>query len=117
MAAVVIVAYYFERRRSFATGLSVCGGGIGTFLFAPITQRLIGEPEQAQCKLQFAVYSFSKGYADRMHRFFSMITFTRLVWLADDNAVFGWLFSHPLWLWVSYERLGVDKEKEQKLKQ
>lgn len=43
VAAVVIVAYYFERRRSFATGLSVCGGGIGTFLFAPISQRLIGK--------------------------------------------------------------------------
>ena len=43
VAAVVIVAYYFERRRSLATGLSVCGGGIGTFLFAPFTQYLMGE--------------------------------------------------------------------------
>lgn len=43
VAAVVIVAYYFERRRSFATGLSVCGGGIGTFLFAPLSTNLIGK--------------------------------------------------------------------------
>jgi len=43
VAAVVIVAYYFERRRSFATGLSVCGGGIGTFIFAPLTQYLISK--------------------------------------------------------------------------
>ncbi|KAG8224912.1 hypothetical protein J437_LFUL006271 [Ladona fulva] len=43
VAAVVIVAYYFERRRSFATGLSVCGSGIGTFALAPITQHLLEE--------------------------------------------------------------------------
>lgn len=41
VAAVVIVAYYFEKRRSFATGLSVCGSGIGTFIFAPLTQYLV----------------------------------------------------------------------------
>lgn len=41
VAAVVIVAYYFDKRRSFATGLSVCGSGIGTFIFAPLTQFLI----------------------------------------------------------------------------
>ena len=43
VAAIVIVAYYFDRRRSFATGISVCGSGVGTFLFAPITQFLIDE--------------------------------------------------------------------------
>ncbi|RZF35635.1 hypothetical protein LSTR_LSTR013974, partial [Laodelphax striatellus] len=43
VAAVVIVAYYFDRKRSFATGLSVCGSGIGTFVFAPVTQFLLGE--------------------------------------------------------------------------
>lgn len=43
VAAVVIVAYYFEKRRSFATGLSVCGSGIGTFIFAPLTQILLDE--------------------------------------------------------------------------
>lgn len=43
VAAVVIVAYYFDKKRSFATGLSVCGSGIGTFIFAPLTQVLIDE--------------------------------------------------------------------------
>ncbi|XP_015511773.1 uncharacterized protein LOC107218419 [Neodiprion lecontei] len=43
VAAVVIVAYYFDKRRSFATGLSVCGSGIGTFIFAPLTQYLLVE--------------------------------------------------------------------------
>ncbi|KAK7869602.1 hypothetical protein R5R35_003389 [Gryllus longicercus] len=43
VAAVVIVAYYFDKRRSLATGLSVCGSGIGTFVFAPLTASLITE--------------------------------------------------------------------------
>jgi len=41
VASIIIVAYYFDRRRSFATGISVCGSGIGTFLFAPFTQWLM----------------------------------------------------------------------------
>jgi MFS family permease len=43
VTAVVIGAYYFEKRRSLATGLSVCGSGIGTFLFAPLTTFLVTE--------------------------------------------------------------------------
>ena len=43
VAAVVIVAYYFDQKRSFATGISVCGSGVGTFLFAPLTQYLVDE--------------------------------------------------------------------------
>ncbi|XP_052125590.1 monocarboxylate transporter 14-like isoform X3 [Frankliniella occidentalis] len=43
VAAVVIVAYYFDSKRSLATGLSVCGSGIGTFVFAPLTQKLLKE--------------------------------------------------------------------------
>ena len=29
VASIIIVAYYFDRRRSFATGISVCGSGVG----------------------------------------------------------------------------------------
>lgn len=43
VASVVIVAYYFDKRRSFATGLAVCGSGIGTFIFAPFIQYLLNE--------------------------------------------------------------------------
>ena len=43
VAAVVIVAYYFDAKRSFATGISVCGSGVGTFIFAPLTQYLVEE--------------------------------------------------------------------------
>ena len=31
VAAIIVVAYYFDRRRSFATGISVCGSGVGKF--------------------------------------------------------------------------------------
>jgi hypothetical protein len=41
VAGVVVVAYYFEKRRAFATGLAVAGSGIGTFLFAPLIEKLI----------------------------------------------------------------------------
>lgn len=43
VAAVVIVAYYFEKKRSLATGISVCGSGIGTFIFAPLSYVLLDE--------------------------------------------------------------------------
>lgn len=39
--AVIVVAFYFKKRRAFATGLAVAGSGIGTFVFAPLTNVLI----------------------------------------------------------------------------
>lgn len=41
VAAIVIVAFYFEKKRSLATGMAVAGSGIGTFLFAPFIQYLV----------------------------------------------------------------------------
>ena len=41
VAAIVIVAFYFEKKRSLATGIAVAGSGIGTFLFAPLIQYLL----------------------------------------------------------------------------
>jgi len=43
LPAIVSVSGYFERRRSFATGIAVCGSGLGTFLFSPLTTLLIDE--------------------------------------------------------------------------
>ncbi|KAH3879322.1 monocarboxylate transporter 12-like [Dreissena polymorpha] len=42
VTSLVMVAFYFEDRRAMATGLAVCGSGIGTFVFAPLTEFLIG---------------------------------------------------------------------------
>ncbi|XP_032529761.1 monocarboxylate transporter 12 [Danaus plexippus] len=41
LPAIVSVTVWFKRYRSLATGIAVCGSGLGTFLFAPITDALI----------------------------------------------------------------------------
>ena len=38
-----MVGLYFDRKRAFATGIAVCGSGIGTLVFAPLAQALINE--------------------------------------------------------------------------
>ncbi|XP_050422604.1 monocarboxylate transporter 12-like [Adelges cooleyi] len=54
VAAVVIVAYYFDKKRSFATGLSVCGSGIGTVIFAPLNHKLLSYYGWRGCTLILA---------------------------------------------------------------
>lgn len=39
--AVVTVGFYFEKWRALATGIGVCGSGIGTFIFAPLCAELL----------------------------------------------------------------------------
>ncbi|XP_067136610.1 monocarboxylate transporter 9-like isoform X1 [Centruroides vittatus] len=41
VASIVIVAYYFDRKRSLANGLATCGAGVGTIAFPYITNYLI----------------------------------------------------------------------------
>lgn len=41
VTAVVSIAFWFEHKRTFATGIGASGTGIGTFLYAPFTQWLI----------------------------------------------------------------------------
>jgi len=41
LPAVGVVGYYFDRRRALATGVCVCGAGIGTFVFAPLGSWLV----------------------------------------------------------------------------
>ncbi|KAI1289986.1 Monocarboxylate transporter 14 [Halotydeus destructor] len=38
LPAIVSVGYYFTSRRAFATGIAVCGSGVGAFVFAPLCQ-------------------------------------------------------------------------------
>jgi len=38
LPAIVSVSMYFEKRRAFATGVAVCGSGLGTFVMAPVTR-------------------------------------------------------------------------------
>ncbi|XP_016973674.1 monocarboxylate transporter 12 [Drosophila rhopaloa] len=39
--AVVIIGFYFEKWRALATGVAMCGSGVGTFVFAPLTEMLL----------------------------------------------------------------------------
>ncbi|PVD27383.1 hypothetical protein C0Q70_12541 [Pomacea canaliculata] len=41
LPAIVMVGYYFERRRALATGIACCGSGIGAFAFAPLCNYLL----------------------------------------------------------------------------
>lgn len=43
VTAVVSIAYWFDKKRTLATSLGACGTGIGTFVYAPMTQYLITE--------------------------------------------------------------------------
>ncbi|KAM3964962.1 monocarboxylate transporter 14 isoform 1-T3 [Aphomia sociella] len=40
MPAVLTVGFYFEKWRALATGLALCGSGVGTFVIAPLTATL-----------------------------------------------------------------------------
>lgn len=41
LPAVITTGFYFERWRALATGISVCGSGIGAFVLAPISDIII----------------------------------------------------------------------------
>lgn len=40
MPAVLTVGFYFEKWRGLATGLALCGSGVGTFVIAILTNKL-----------------------------------------------------------------------------
>lgn len=41
LPSIVSVTCYFEKHRAFATGMAVCGSGMGTFVMAPLTEYLV----------------------------------------------------------------------------
>ena len=41
LPAIVMVGYYFDKRRALATGIAVCGSGIGTVILAPLASVLL----------------------------------------------------------------------------
>jgi len=43
LPSIVTVGFYFDRRRALANGISICGTGIGTFVFAPLASYLVSE--------------------------------------------------------------------------
>jgi len=43
LPSVVMVGFYFDKKRAMATGVAVCGSGIGTFVLAPVVDLLVSE--------------------------------------------------------------------------
>jgi len=41
LPSIVMVGFYFDKKRAMATGIAVCGSGIGTFVFAPLVSWLV----------------------------------------------------------------------------
>jgi len=41
LPSIIIVSYYFQKRRAFATGVAVCGSGAGCFVLAPVGKVLL----------------------------------------------------------------------------
>ena len=41
LPAIVSVGHYFKKKRALATGIAVCGSGVGGFVFAPLSEFLI----------------------------------------------------------------------------
>eukprot|EP00092_Neocalanus_flemingeri_P021648 GFUD01023481.1.p1 GENE.GFUD01023481.1~~GFUD01023481.1.p1 ORF type:complete len:462 (+),score=95.14 GFUD01023481.1:81-1388(+) len=54
--AVVAVGQYFNKRLNLATGISVCGSGAGTFIFAPLASSLVQQYGWRGCNRVMAVF-------------------------------------------------------------
>lgn len=59
LPAIVSVTMYFEKYRSLATGIAVCGAGFGTFIFAPLTETLISNYSWREAMLVIAGIVFT----------------------------------------------------------
>jgi len=56
LPAVISVGHYFESKRALATGIAVCGSGVGTFLFAPLASYLVTSYSWQTSNLVFASF-------------------------------------------------------------
>jgi MFS family permease len=41
LPSIVMVGYYFDKKRSLATGIAVCGSSTGIFVLAPLASALV----------------------------------------------------------------------------
>lgn len=41
LPTILVVNFYFHKKRALATGIAVCGAGVGTFVFAPLGEALL----------------------------------------------------------------------------
>jgi len=54
--AVTAVGFWFEKRRSLVTGISTCGSGFGTIVFAPVVSLLEGALQWQWCNRIVALF-------------------------------------------------------------
>ncbi|VDK83285.1 unnamed protein product [Litomosoides sigmodontis] len=59
LPSIVTVGYYFEKKRSIATGIAVAGSGVGTFVFPPLCIVLINQFGWKIAVCALAALSFS----------------------------------------------------------
>ena len=45
LPSIVCVGFYFEKKRALATGIALCGSGLGTVLFPPFAKFLLDQFE------------------------------------------------------------------------
>jgi len=45
------ITQYFDKRRPFVSGVAICGSGIGTFIFAPLTEAMLATFAWQHCLL------------------------------------------------------------------
>lgn len=43
LPSIVIIGYWFEKKRAFATGMALCGSGIGTLMFSSFNKYILEE--------------------------------------------------------------------------
>lgn len=51
LPAIVTVGFYFDHKRALATGIAVCGSGVGAFAMAPLVQIMVNEYGWQGCLL------------------------------------------------------------------
>ncbi|XP_074653250.1 monocarboxylate transporter 12-like [Tubulanus polymorphus] len=59
LPSIVSVGYYFEKKRALATGIAVCGSGVGTFLVAPFCEFLLSVYDWKNTALILAAIIFN----------------------------------------------------------
>ncbi|XP_046547158.1 monocarboxylate transporter 12-like [Haliotis rubra] len=59
LPAIVSVGFYFEKKRAIATGIGVCGSGVGMFIFAPFSRYLLDALEWKSALLILAGIVFN----------------------------------------------------------
>ena len=77
LPAIVCVGLYFETKRALATGIAVCGAGVGAFVFAPIASFLVESVGWRNSNLIFAGLAGLNVFCGLVMRPLEAVTVTR----------------------------------------